>query len=681
MNVVFSAQYEEFASSCAQLDPRSLARAIHYAKCAECGDNYVDGFAGEECDDGMMNGQGACSTECKICSEDRRLPGGGCVPEGTDIWHSEGTSWAHNKAGHTFTLYLLPLETIYASDNAAADLYYSQCARYNMLPAGNGHDTYSDECSSSTPRCMGQNDGTGTACTLNADSTGCAVYGTCTGADDGTGTPCATNADGNGCAVQGGDCAFTRSCSYYAQPTCMPMVPSGWGTSTNCDDEMHSNIGWWHFIILEPATPAWKPFNYNGDAGGWENTLRPVCATDDVTNGSPTHPTGKVKQMENCDDDLRISGGTSGMPAGGCVPTGTTIWHSAGTSWPTNKAGNTFAVYLLPEAEIWSSDERSADRYLEVCARHGMLPLGNGNSDYASTCRDHKRCMPGWNTGFGSSTDYDDNIETHIGWRNFIILQDSNNWHPWNRPSGAGSWEVPKRPICATDDVWHGTVSHPSGIVPVREVNCPADRHLNSGACVPVGTEIWHSEGTEWPTNKVGNAFTLYLLPHEQIWANNADNADVYLDICAQYGMLPAGNGHSSNSNNCRDMDRCMPMVEDAWGSDSDYDDHIHDNLGWNNFIILQWGNTWAPINHPFDTGQCVQCPPLSALCLSCAATWRSRSGRWSHTCVLLPLPLPLPLLRWTAPKRPVCATDDAVHGVVTHPTGIVQQLDAFGRR
>jgi hypothetical protein len=41
--------YREFASSCSQLDPRSLATAIHYAKCAECGDNYLDDFAGEEC--------------------------------------------------------------------------------------------------------------------------------------------------------------------------------------------------------------------------------------------------------------------------------------------------------------------------------------------------------------------------------------------------------------------------------------------------------------------------------------------------------------------------------------------------------------------------------------------------------------------------------------------------------
>ena len=122
-----SHQYEEFASSCHNLDPRSLARAIHDAKCAECGDNYVDSFAGEECDDGAMNGHGACSTECKVCSEERRLPSGGCVPEGADIWHSQGTPWAHNKAGHTFTLYLLPSETTYANDNPSADVFYNQC--------------------------------------------------------------------------------------------------------------------------------------------------------------------------------------------------------------------------------------------------------------------------------------------------------------------------------------------------------------------------------------------------------------------------------------------------------------------------------------------------------------------------------------------------------------------------
>ena len=37
---IYMPLYHEFASSCAQLDPRSLATAIHYAKCAECGDNY-----------------------------------------------------------------------------------------------------------------------------------------------------------------------------------------------------------------------------------------------------------------------------------------------------------------------------------------------------------------------------------------------------------------------------------------------------------------------------------------------------------------------------------------------------------------------------------------------------------------------------------------------------------------
>ena len=43
-------------------------------------------------------------------------------------------------------------------------------------------------------------------------------------------------------------------------------------------------------------------------------------------------------------------------------------------------------------------------------------------------------------------------------------------------------------------------------------------------------------------------------------------------------------------------------MFQGGWGSNSDYDDHMHDALGWNNFIILQWGNDWKPINHPFDT-------------------------------------------------------------------------------
>jgi hypothetical protein len=499
-----------------------------------------------------------------------------------------------------------------------------------MLPAGNGASTYSDQCASSTPRCVGENDGTGTACTLNAAGNGCAASGACTGSDDGSGTACATNDEGTGCAVEGGDCVFTRSCFYYDQPTCMPMVPSGWGSSTDCNDEMHNHLGWWNFIILvrytnavcahtawlakwilnlaqEPVTPAWKPVNYNGDASSWDNTFRPVCATDDVIDGRSSHPTGKVMEVETCDDDLRISGGgTSGMPGGGCVPTGTTIWHSVDTSWPTNQAGNNFAIYILPEAEIWANNERSADHYLEVCAKHGMLPLGNGYSSYSDTCRDQHRCVPAWSSGFGSSSDFDDELENHFGWRNFIIMMWSNDWKPVNRPGDQSGWEVPKRPLCATDDVLHGTVAHPSGIVPVRDANCPVDRRLNSGACVPVGTEIWHSEGTDYATNQAGNAFTLYLLPHEQIWANNEDNADAYLEMCGRYGMLPAGNGHSSNSNNCRDRHLCMPMVSDAWGSDADYDDHMHDILGWNNFIILQWGNNWKPINHPFDTGQCV---------------------------------------------------------------------------
>lgn len=505
-----------------------------------------------------------------------------------------------------------------------------------MLPAGNGNSDYSDQCASSTPRCIGENDGTGTACTLNAANTGCAVSGTCTGSDDGTGTPCATNGEGTGCAIEGGDCSFTRSCFFYDQPTCMPMVPSGWGSGNDCNNEMHNKLGWWNFIILEPATPAWKPVNFDGDAGSWGNTFRPVCGTDDVIDGSPTHPTGKVMEMETCDSDLRLSGGTSGMPSGGCVPTGTLIWHSVDTSWPTNQAGNNFAIYLLPEAEIWTNNERSADHYLDVCARHGMLPLGNGNSDYANTCRDQHRCIPGWNTGFGGSSNYDDSIQSNIGWRNFIVLKWSNEWKPINYPSDESGWEVPKRPICATDDTLHGTVAHPSGIVPVREANCPVDRRLNSGACVPVGTEIWHSEGTEYATNQAGNAFTLYLLPHEQIWANNEDNADAYLELCGRYGMLPAGNGHSSNSNTCRDQHRCMPMVQDAWGSDADYDDHMHDILGWNNFIILQWGNTWKPINHPFDTSQCV-CLPCHITCLarSQCTDVRARTAKASPTRLL----------------------------------------------
>ena len=106
-----------------------------------------------------------------------------------------------------------------------------------MLPAGNGYGDYSNQCESSAARCIGENDGTGTACTLNAGSNGCAVYGTCTGSDDGTGTGCATNDDGTGCAVEGGDCSFTTSCYYYNEPTCMPMVPTGWGTGSDCNDQ------------------------------------------------------------------------------------------------------------------------------------------------------------------------------------------------------------------------------------------------------------------------------------------------------------------------------------------------------------------------------------------------------------------------------------------------------------
>jgi hypothetical protein len=266
-----------------------------------------------------------------------------------------------------------------------------------MLPAGNGASTYSDQCASSTPRCVGENDGTGTACTLNAAGNGCAASGACTGSDDGSGTACATNDEGTGCAVEGGDCVFTRSCFYYDQPTCMPMVPSGWGSSTDCNDEMHNHLGWWNFIILvrytnavcahtawlakwilnlaqEPVTPAWKPVNYNGDASSWDNTFRPVCATDDVIDGRSSHPTGKVMEVETCDDDLRISGGgTSGMPGGGCVPTGTTIWHSVDTSWPTNQAGNNFAIYILPEAEITSAPRTTTWK----CARStGCCPWG-----------------------------------------------------------------------------------------------------------------------------------------------------------------------------------------------------------------------------------------------------------------------------------------------------------------
>jgi len=422
----------------------------------------------------------------------------------------------------------------------------------------------------------------------------------------------------------------------------MPMVPSGWGSDSDCDDNIHSNIGWWDFIILQGVADTWKPFNYPNDAGSWEIERRPICATDDDAVGTVTHPTGKVKDMEGCDADLRISGGTSGLPAGGCVPTGTTIWHSEGTSWPTNKAGNTMTLYLLPESEIWNNDHQNMDRYLAVCAKHGMLPLGNGYSNYCDGCQSRKRCVCGWNSNFGSSNDFDDNIHSKIGWNHFIVMYwgaDISDWYPINYPGDTGGWDITKRPVCVTDDVLHGIVTHPSGIVPLREVNCPPDRQLPSGACVPVGTDIWHSEGTTWPTNQAGNAFTLYLLPEESIWANNEDSADRYLTVCAEHGMLPAGNGHSSNSNQCRDQERCMPMVPDAWGADADYDDSIHDNLGWNNFIILQWGNSWQPINHPFDQSQ------------------------------------------WEAMKRPICATDDVVTGVVTHPTGIVEQVDAFGGR
>ena len=102
------AVYDQFASQCARFDPRSLATALYHAKCADCGDGIIDGFAGEECDEGEENngsGTSGCTMGCKSCTGSYIATESGsvCVPEGTGLLESIVNSWDDtNRAGKKF---------------------------------------------------------------------------------------------------------------------------------------------------------------------------------------------------------------------------------------------------------------------------------------------------------------------------------------------------------------------------------------------------------------------------------------------------------------------------------------------------------------------------------------------------------------------------------------------------
>ena len=111
--------------------------------------------------------------------------------------------------------------------------------------------------------CLGADDGTGTACTPNADSSACAVAGgDCVFAASSDGA-CALNTAGDACNVDGGDCTFS--------PTACQVLGANWGVL--CQGLAAGTT--------DPTCNEWGP---TAHLTGTVDTLKLNTALGDMTN-------------------------------------------------------------------------------------------------------------------------------------------------------------------------------------------------------------------------------------------------------------------------------------------------------------------------------------------------------------------------------------------------------------
>ena len=82
--------------------------------------------------------------------------------------------------------------------------------------------------------------------------------------------------------VASGYSSYANSCSSW---NCMPLPASGWGTTSNVDDSIHTKTTWGDSsvgLVMTYYSDANYPYNYPHDSGAFDtsHTYHPICGKE-----------------------------------------------------------------------------------------------------------------------------------------------------------------------------------------------------------------------------------------------------------------------------------------------------------------------------------------------------------------------------------------------------------------
>jgi hypothetical protein len=200
----------------------------------------------------------------------------------------------------------------------------------------------------------------------------------------------------------------------------------------------------------------------------WSSSMQGQATITDFT---VTDPAGQALYTMNGESpgdmqlDLTAAGLTyfdtalaSGVVTRAADGTETSAWSYLG-KWEsgtvTNRAGNTFTLFLLP-AQVLTSDAAGSTSYRAACEEHGWRTVGTGvggPNNYYETCAPYN-CMPLPGAfGYGS-----EGIYYNTGWGDLAVHHHAYADQLTMR-SGSGqtssdlhTWEWAKRPVCALEN-------------------------------------------------------------------------------------------------------------------------------------------------------------------------------------------------------------------------------------
>ena len=104
------------------------------------------------------------------------------------------------------------------------------------------------------------------------------------------------------------------------------------------------------------------------------------------------------------------------------------VWSSTSlSSYSKNRNGKTFDLFLMNAETGFSHNSASATKYKQVCTAAGLKTVGTGYSSYYSRCSSYG-CMPLPASGWGSTTDVDNQIISYTKWASTTLLLHSYNY-------------------------------------------------------------------------------------------------------------------------------------------------------------------------------------------------------------------------------------------------------------